>query len=38
MKVKVRSSKLECQLEDIHFETQPEPVAKNATSRPPAGN
>ena len=27
----------ECQ-KDIHFKTQPGPVAKNATSRPPAGN
>ena len=24
--------------EDIHFKTQPAPVAKNATPRPPAGN
>ena len=23
---------------DIHFKTQPRPVAKNATPRPPAGN
>ena len=30
MKVKVRCSKLECR-EDIHFKTQPGPIAKNAT-------
>ena len=35
MKVKVRCSKLECKLEDIRFKTQPGPVAKNATPRPP---
>ena len=28
MKVKVRCIKLEC-LKDMHFETQPEPAAKN---------
>ena len=27
---------MEC-CKDIHFETQPGPVAKNASSRPPAG-
>ena len=30
-------SKFECQ-KDIQFKTQPDPVAKNATSRTPAGN
>ena len=30
MKVKVRCSKFECR-KDIHFRTQPGPVAKNAT-------
>ena len=37
MKVKVRCGKFKCH-EDIHFETQPGPVVKNATSRPLAGN
>ena len=32
IKVKVRCSKFECR-KDIHFETQPELVAKNATPR-----
>ena len=36
-KFKVRCSKFECH-EDIHFKTQPGPVVKNATPRPPAGN
>ena len=36
MKVKVRCRKFECR-EDIHFKTQPGPVAKNATPRPPEG-
>ena len=34
---KLMCSKFECR-EDIHFRTQPGPVAKNATPRPPAGN
>ena len=37
MNVNVTCSKFECR-EDIHFKTQPGPVAKNATPRPPAGN
>ena len=32
MEVKVRCSKFECR-EEIHFKTQPGPVAKNATPR-----
>ena len=38
MKVKVSRgfSKFECS-EDIHFKTQPGPVAKNTTPRPPDG-
>ena len=31
-----KCSKFECR-EDVHFKTQPEPVAKNATPRPPDG-
>ena len=33
MEVKVRCSKFECR-EEIHFKTQPGPVAKNATPSP----
>ena len=36
MKVKVRCSKFECR-EDVHFKTQPGPVAKNARVQFPAG-
>ena len=35
VKVKIRCSKFECR-KNRHFETQP--VAQNATPRPPAGN
>ena len=35
--VLLKQGKVECQ-KDVHFKTQPGPVAKNATPRPPAGN
>ena len=33
----LKQGKFECQ-KDIRFKTQPGPIAKNATRRPPAGN